>query len=114
MKINKPWGYEHIFANTDRYVGKVLFIRKGARLSKQYHELKDETIYICNGKMELYIADNDGERSWTMEEGESFRIEPGVIHRMTALEDCNIFEVSTTELDDVVRIDDDYGRTEKK
>ncbi len=109
-KVDKPWGYEHIFAETDSYVGKVLFVREGSRLSKQYHEIKDETILLYDGSIKLLIENGEDKEEWVMEEGESYRIRKGVIHRMTALEDSHIFEVSTPELDDVVRLEDDYGR----
>ncbi len=110
MRIDKPWGYEYIFAANEKYAGKIFFIKKGFRLSKQFHKIKDETIYLNSGEMELLVSDKDGERSLVMKEGDSFRIEPGVVHRMTAVKDCFVFEVSTAELDDVVRLEDDYGR----
>lgn len=113
MKVDKPWGYELIFADTDKYVGKVLFIKKGGRLSKQYHEKKDETIFLNEGRMELFLDGGRGAETVVLEPGEAQRIEPGVIHRMAALEDCYVFEVSTTELDDVVRLEDDFGRAEQ-
>ena len=111
-RIDKPWGHEIIWARTDRYVGKILFIRKGHMLSLQYHELKDETIFLQSGVMRFTVGEKDagapGVR--TLRAGERYHIRPGVIHRMEALEDCHVFEVSTPELDDVVRLEDVYGR----
>ncbi len=109
-KINKPWGYELIWAHTDQYVGKILFIKSGEALSLQYHKQKDETIYIINGKMNLEIKKNGRGKINRMSAGNSFRIKPGTIHRMTAVTDCLVCEVSTPELDDVVRLEDKYGR----
>ena len=112
MKIDKPWGYELIWARTDRYVGKVLHIEKGTQLSLQYHRKKDETIYIQSGEMDLVIEE-DGRRSTVrMKPGDYRHIPPETIHRMAAVTTCDVFEVSTTELDDVVRLEDDYGRTD--
>jgi mannose-6-phosphate isomerase-like protein (cupin superfamily) len=109
--VDKPWGNELIWAVTDRYVGKILHIKKGASLSLQYHVKKDETIMVLAGRMafEHYL---DGEPPRTVELGprQPFHIKPGTRHRMTALEDCDVVEVSTTELDDVVRLEDKYGR----
>ena len=110
QRVDKPWGYELIFAKTDRYVGKILFVRKGHKLSLQYHRKKEETIYLQGGVM-LFTVEEDGELvEKRMTAGESHHIAPTVKHRMEAVEDCTIFEVSTTELDDVVRLEDVYGR----
>ncbi len=109
-KVSKPWGYELIWAHTDQYVGKILFIKSGEALSLQYHKQKDETIYIINGKMNLEIMKNGKRRIHKMLKGDSFRIKPGTIHRMAAVTDCLVCEVSTPELDDVVRLEDKYGR----
>ncbi len=109
-KVDKPWGHELIFARTPQYVGKVLFIRKGHKLSLQFHRVKDETIFIQAGLM-LLTAEEEGrlvERRCGP--GESHHIPPGTKHRMEALEDCTVFEVSTPHLDDVVRLEDAYGR----
>jgi quercetin dioxygenase-like cupin family protein len=112
VKTEKPWGYELIWAQTDKYVGKLLHVREGTKLSLQYHRAKDETIMVQSGKLEL-ITEEDGRRlSRVMSPGESRHIPPGTVHRMVALEDCDIIEVSTTELDDVVRLEDDYGRAD--
>ena len=110
-RVDKPWGHELIWAHTDKYVGKVLHIEKGHKLSLQYHEVKDETIYIASGVMDL-VLQKDG-KEWTerLEQGQSYHIPTGTIHRMVAVETCDAFEVSTPELDDVVRISDEYGRS---
>ena len=115
-KVDKPWGHELHWAKTDRYVGKVLHVKAGHALSLQYHNVKDETIFLWTGKL-LFEIGRKGQplEKREMLPGESVRITPHTIHRMTALEDCDIFEVSTPELDDVVRLDDRYGRsTESK
>ncbi len=109
-KVEKPWGYELIWAHTERYVGKILHIHKGESLSYQYHRIKDETIYLLHGLMELEIGDEKGREKQQLEPGACVHIAPGTRHRMTALEDCDILEVSTPELDDVVRLEDRYGR----
>jgi len=111
-KVSKPWGYEIWWAVTDRYVGKVLHIKKGERLSYQYHKVKDETIYLYSGKMELTIEEPDMPRkTLTLSPGDSIRIKPLTKHRMLALEECEVLEVSTPEVDDLVRLEDKYGRT---
>ena len=110
-KIDKPWGYELIFAHTDRYVGKILHVDAGHALSLQYHEIKDETLYLQSGAYELTV-DEDGELvQRQMQPGDTYRIRPNTRHRMIAgPEGCDIIEVSTPELDDVVRLEDRYGR----
>jgi len=117
-KIDKPWGYELHWAKTERYVGKVLHVKAGHALSLQYHNEKDETIFLWAGKLVFEIGQYGGSPgALTRREmlpGESVRITPKTIHRMTAIEDSDIFEVSTPELDDVVRLEDRYGRIEKK
>jgi mannose-6-phosphate isomerase len=108
--VEKPWGYEIIWARTDRYVGKVLHIRRGESLSYQYHVVKDETVRLLSGLLEMDI-ESDGKRSkLRLAIGECLHITPGMKHRMVALEDCDVLEVSTPELDDVVRLEDRYGR----
>jgi len=109
-RIPKPWGYELIWAKTDRYVGKVLHINAGESLSLQYHEKKDETLYLATGKVRLTLRSAGEERLTTMEAGQAFHIPPRMIHRLEAIEDSDIMEVSTTELEDVVRLEDRYGR----
>jgi quercetin dioxygenase-like cupin family protein len=108
--VDKPWGYEIIWAHTERYVGKVLHINKGESLSYQYHVVKDETIRLLSGVLALDV-EITGERSrLELAPGEGLHIVPGMKHRMTAVEDCDVLEVSTPELDDVVRLEDRYGR----
>lgn len=110
-KTEKPWGYELLFALSPLYAGKVLFVKKGNRLSLQYHKVKDESLYIQSGKALLEIADSTGTMVKTEAlPGTSFRLPPNTKHRFTAMEDTTFLEVSTPELDDVVRVEDDYGR----
>jgi mannose-6-phosphate isomerase len=109
-RVDKPWGYELIFARTDRYVGKILHIDKGHALSLQYHEMKEETLYVVEGELRLTIEHDGDRRELTLRKGEAFHIPPRLIHRMEALADSDIAEVSTTELEDVVRLEDRYGR----
>jgi mannose-6-phosphate isomerase-like protein (cupin superfamily) len=114
-RVEKPWGYELIFAKTDQYVGKVLHINKGHQLSLQYHREKEETIFVYHGVMKFLFEEKKGKppSEIILKSGEAHHIPPGHQHRMTALEDCDIFEVSTPQLDDVVRIQDTYGRVTK-
>lgn len=109
-RVEKPWGYELIWAHTDRYVGKVLHIRKGESLSYQYHNVKDETIFLLSGALDLEIGEGPGRETHHMKPDDCYRISPGTRHRMTAVEDCDVLEASTPELDDVVRLEDRYGR----
>lgn len=109
--IHKPWGHELIWAKTDRYVGKILHIKAGESLSLQFHRVKDETIMVLTGRVQLiHFADGESPRSLELVPGEPFRIAPEVRHRMIAIDDTDIIEVSTPELDDVVRLEDRYGR----
>lgn len=109
--VDKPWGHERIWADTDRYVGKVLHIRAGHALSVQYHERKDETISLLTGQMIFRVGDADGMlQDVPLEAGESYRVTPGTIHQMEAVTDCDVLEASTPDLDDVVRLSDRYGR----
>lgn len=110
-RVPKPWGYELIFAKTDRYVGKILHIAKGECLSLQYHEMKEETLYVVAGELKLTIEYDGDRRELVLRAGEAFHIPPGLIHRMEAIADTDVAEVSTPELDDVIRLDDRYGRT---
>ena len=108
--VPKPWGHEIIWAHTDRYVGKVLHINAGHALSVQYHERKDETVYLLSGEL-IYWVKLDGElRDMKLKVGDAFRITPGTIHYMEAVTDCDVLEASTPHLDDVVRLKDRYGR----
>ena len=109
--VDKPWGHELIWAETDRYVGKILHIKKGESLSLQYHEVKDETVMVLTGKLAFHHF-REGEEPQVTEllPREPFHVTPFLRHRMVALEDTDVVEVSTTELQDVVRLDDKYGR----
>jgi quercetin dioxygenase-like cupin family protein len=108
--VEKPWGREIWFAFTPKYVGKLLFIKKGHRLSKQYHRLKDETLYTDSGR---YLLEING-RKKLMKPGSAIRFTPGTVHRMEArFGDVRIIEVSTSQVKDVVRLDDDYNRVRK-
>ena len=109
--IQKPWGHEDIWARTDNYVGKILFIKEGHRLSLQHHEKKEETIRVINGLMSLELEGYDGNiKTHVLEASMTRHIPPGTKHRMVAITDVEIVEVSTTELDDIVRHEDDYNR----
>ena len=110
-RVEKPWGYELHWALTDRYVGKLIHVNKGHALSLQYHKVKDETIYLQSGKLLFEIGNGEETVGREMLPGERVHITAGTVHRMTAIEDSDIFEVSTPELHDVVRLDDRYGRT---
>ena len=110
-RVDKPWGFELHWAKTDRYVGKLIHVNAGHALSLQYHKVKDETIYLQSGRLEFEIQDGDALVKREMHPGERVHITANTIHRMTAIEDSDIFEVSTPELDDVVRLQDRYGRT---
>ena len=115
-RVEKPWGYELHWAKTERYVGKLIHVNAGHALSLQYHNLKDETIYLHSGRLLFEIDEGKGnglERR-EMKPGERVHITPRTIHRMTAIEDSDIFEVSTPELHDVVRLEDRYGREDTK
>jgi len=109
-RVSKPWGYEIIWAETDRYVGKILHINQGARLSRQYHVKKEETFLVQSGEMDLEVGDGADLRVIRMRERDSFHCVPRTIHRMVAVTDVDVVEVSTPELDDVVRLEDAYGR----
>ena len=109
-RVPKPWGYEIIWAHTDRYVGKVLHIDAGHALSVQYHNHKDETVYLLKGEMKYWVKLGDDLEDVRLREGDAFRITPGTVHYMEAITDCDILEASTPELDDVIRIQDRYGR----
>ncbi len=112
-RVEKPWGYELIWAKTAKYVGKILHINKGHKLSLQHHLTKEETILIHKGKIEFQYESDEGKlESTILSVGQAHNILPRRKHRMIALEDTDIFEVSTPELDDVVRFEDAYGRTD--
>lgn len=109
-KIDKPWGYELIWARTERYVGKILHINEGHKLSLQYHRVKDETMHVLRGRLLFVVDEGKGLIERELAQGESYRVVPGTKHRMIALTDCDVLEASTPELDDVVRLEDSYGR----
>lgn len=113
-RVEKPWGYEIIWAETPRYVGKILHIRTGHKLSRQYHRVKEETLRVLRGVMHLEVGPADACTLLTMHPGDVFHVKPGTIHRMIAVEDTDVLEVSTPELDDVVRLEDVYGRADTK
>ena len=108
--VPKPWGHETIWAHSDRYVGKVLHIKAGQALSVQYHNRKDETVHLLTGELVYRVQLGDSLEDMHLKAGESFRITPNTIHQMEAVTDCDVLEVSTPELDDVVRLSDRYGR----
>jgi mannose-6-phosphate isomerase len=109
--VPKPWGHETIWANNELYVCKVLHIKAGQSLSLQYHNQKDETIHLLRGEMIYRVKEGDGPLADVhLKAGESFRNQPGTIHQMEAVTDCDVLEASTPHLDDVVRLSDRYGR----
>ena len=110
-RVDKPWGWELIWAEAEAYVGKVLFVRAGQSLSLQYHEVKDEAWLVQEGRASLELGEVGGQLETTeIGRGDAFRYRPGTVHRVTAIEDTTIVEVSTPHLDDVVRLEDRYGR----
>lgn len=108
--VPKPWGHETIWAKTDQYVGKILHIKAGEALSVQYHKIKDETVYLLSGQLIYRVWENDQPKIVDLQVGQAFRITPGTVHQMEAVTDCDVLEVSTSHLDDVVRLTDRYGR----
>ncbi|MBC8293616.1 MAG: cupin domain-containing protein [Proteobacteria bacterium] len=111
-RVEKPWGHEIIWAHTSDYVGKLLHINAGQALSYQYHEKKEETIYVVSGTLHLHVSGDDSPPSVIeLVEGEVFHITPGLRHRFEARQEVDLMEVSTPFLDDVVRLDDRYGRS---
>jgi mannose-6-phosphate isomerase len=110
--VPKPWGHETIWAANELYVGKILHIKAGQALSVQYHNVKDETIYLLRGEMRYRVQLEGGDelREMRLVEGEAFRNTPGTVHCMEAVTDCDVLEASTPHLDDVVRLTDRYGR----
>ncbi len=110
-KVDKPWGYELIWAKTKDYVGKILHINRGHKLSLQFHKEKEETIFVSSGEMTFVFENDQGVlEEINLKAGEAHHVPPGKKHRMIAVEDCDVFEVSTPQLDDVVRLEDGYGR----
>src|ERR687888_553865 len=111
-RVEKPWGHELWWAQTDRYVGKLLHVKAGHQLSLQFHERKDETIHLWSGELRLALDERDGRglRGHVLQGGESYRGRPGVGHRMIAAPDCNTPEASTPEVDEVVPLEASSGR----
>jgi mannose-6-phosphate isomerase len=111
-KVDKPWGWELIWARTEDYCGKLLFVKAGESLSLQFHREKDESWYVQSGRtrIEIAAAGDAVPQAEVVGPGAAFRIRPGTVHRVTALEDTTIVEVSTPQLEDVVRLEDNYGR----
>jgi len=110
-RVEKPWGWELVWAETEEYVGKLLFVRAGESLSLQYHEVKDESWLVHDGRARLELGEVEGELE-TVEigPGDAYRFRPRTVHRVTAVEDVLVIEVSTNQLSDVVRLEDRYGR----
>ena len=110
--VPKPWGHETIWASNDLYVGKILHIKAGQALSIQYHRVKDETVYLLSGELKYWVKLEGSEelQDVRLRQGEAFRITPHTIHYMEAVTDCDVLEASTPHLDDVVRLQDRYGR----
>jgi len=110
-RVEKPWGYELIFSHTDKYAGKILFVKKGCKLSLQYHRKKDESLYVQSGAIRFQVGAAENQlTALHLKAGDCIRVPPLTRHRLEALEDTLLFEVSTPELDDVQRLADDYGR----
>lgn len=110
ITVPKPWGHETIWAHTGRYVGKILHINAGHALSVQYHNRKDETAHVLSGELIYRVKLGDKLEDMRLTRGQSFRITPGTVHQMEAVTDCDVLEASTSEVDDVVRLQDRYGR----
>ncbi len=114
-RVEKPWGYELVWALTHRYAGKILHIDRGQALSFQYHKVKDETIYLLEGVLDLEVCrEGEDRRRLRLRPGDGYHIAPGLRHRMIAIETCEVLEASTPELDDVVRLEDRYGRVKEE
>jgi mannose-6-phosphate isomerase-like protein (cupin superfamily) len=112
MKVDKPWGHEIRWAINDKYLGKILRIEPGQKLSRQYHKVKDETVYVLEGILIMEIGKGDNIETNVMMKGTSYRVKPKTVHRFAAPSGgCTLIEVSTPEIDDVVRLEDDYGRS---
>ncbi|MDT8369414.1 MAG: cupin domain-containing protein [Longimicrobiales bacterium] len=110
-RVEKPWGWELHWADTELYLGKILHVNAGEALSLQYHEEKDETFYLLAGEVTLVVGpDADTLEEITMRANDACRVRPGVVHRMVAVTECEILEASTPHPDDIVRLEDRYGR----
>ncbi len=113
-RVDKPWGYEIIWAETELYVGKLLHVNAGEALSLQMHREKDETLHLLSGEVRLAVGDSPGRmRPVTLARGESYRVKPGTLHHLEAVLDSDILEASTPHLDDLVRFSDRYGRADE-
>jgi mannose-6-phosphate isomerase-like protein (cupin superfamily) len=113
-RVEKPWGYELLWAHTDRYVGKLLHIEPGEALSLQYHRRKDETLYVFAGTLQLEVGDDEAAlQMLVLRPGDRIHLCPGRRHRLTARTACDVLEASTPEIEDVVRLADRYGRADK-
>lgn len=110
-KIEKPWGHELIWAETEKYVGKILHVKAGRSLSRQYHKVKEETLLVQFGEMDLEVGTGEDMKLMRLFPGDVYHVKPGTVHRIIAASSLDVIEVSTPELDDVVRLQDDYGRT---
>ena len=112
MRVDKPWGYEIRWAVNDKYLGKILRIEGGQKLSRQYHQQKEETIFVLTGTLLLEVGQGEELQQIDLKKGQSFHVTPGTVHRFCApYGDVELAEVSTPELDDVVRLEDDYSRS---
>jgi len=110
-RVDKPWGYELRWAVTDRYLGKIIHVDAGHQLSLQYHVQKDESLYVLSGDLDLVLENDRGEiETHRLTRGMSARVHPGRRHRFRAVSDVDLCEVSSPEIDDVVRLEDSYGR----
>ena len=110
-RVEKPWGYELVWARTDRYVGKILHVDAGHALSCQYHNVKDETLHVLRGELILHLGRDADRTTRRLTAGDSIHIPAGMVHQMEALTDTDVLEASTPELDDLVRVSDRYGRS---
>jgi mannose-6-phosphate isomerase len=112
LRVDKPWGHELIWAKADEYAGKLLFVRADCSLSLQFHKEKDESWYVLSGRAEVELGEvgQAVTKSEVVGPGAAFRFRPGTVHRVRAVEDTTILEVSTPQLDDIVRLEDTYGR----
>lgn len=111
LHVDKPWGHEVIWADTELYVGKILHVNAGEALSLQYHREKDETLYVLSGYVRMEVGPSpESLEAVELRAGDAMRLIPGTVHRMEALEESDVLEVSTPHLDDLVRLDDRYGR----
>ena len=109
-RVEKPWGHEVIWARTDRYVGKILHVEAGHALSLQYHNKKDESIYVLSGEILLRLQQGETLIERRLTQGEAFHIHPTLVHQFEAVLTSDLLEASTPEIDDVVRLQDRYGR----